>query len=309
MKNFLVPTDFSSEAHHAYEVALQLAHHAGGTVTLLHVLEDMEEAGGGFSTLGSTLGGPGIDAIYPIKLMEATKRRLRGLMVEAAEVAGDVPVQEAIKTGPVGAGILKAIQRFNTDLVVMGARSDGATAHFFVSSTTERMIRLAPCPVLTVKHRHVPFAVKNVVFPSDFTDEAVQAVGPLRDVLAAFPKAKLHLLHVLGGRDSFAAQERMKAFAEHAQLPAAQMAEPNAKSTTAGIEQYAQEVQADLVVIPTHVRSGLSSFFRTSIAEAVATHAFPRCSPTTSPTPTRPCPQARRQQHTPTGCFRSGLVG
>ena len=39
--------------------------------------------------------------------------------------------------------------------------------------------------------------------------------------------------------------------------------------------QYAQQVNADLVVIPTHARSGLSSFFHTSIAEAVATHAFP----------------------------------
>ena len=275
MKNFLVPTDFSPEAHHAYEVALQVAQHAGGKVTLLHVLEDMEDASGGFSTLGSTLGGPGIDAIYPIKLMEATKRRLRLLLAEAAIMAPDVPVQEAIKTGEVSDGILRAIDRHHADLVVMGARGHGAVAHFFASSNTERMIRLAPCPVLTVKHQHVPFAVKTILFPSDFTEEAAQAVGPLREMMAAFPEATLHLLHVVGDRDGFAAQQRMKAFAQHAQLPDPIMAELNAGRTTAGIEQYAQEAQADLVVIPTHARSGLSSFFRTSIAEAVATHAFP----------------------------------
>lgn len=275
MKNFLVPTDFSPEAHHAYEVALQLAHRAGGTVTLLHVLEDLDDSSGGFSTLGSTMGGPGIDAIFPIKLMEATKRRLLALMAEAADLAGDVPVQEAIKTGPVGESILKAVERLHPDLVVMGARSHGGAAHFFVSSTTERMIRLAPCPVLAVKHRHVPFAVKNIVFPSDFTEETTQAVGPLREMLATFPEATLHLLHVVGDRDAFAAHQRMQAFAQHMQLRTPTLAEHNAGSTTVGIEQYAQQVSADLVIIPNHVRSGLSSLFRTRTAEAVATHAFP----------------------------------
>ncbi|HEX8326168.1 MAG TPA: universal stress protein [Hymenobacter sp.] len=275
MKNFLVPTDFSPEAHHAYEVALQLARQAGGTVTLLHVLEDLDDSSGGFSTLGGAVGGPGIDAIYPIKLMEATKRRLLGLLVEGADLAGDVPVQETIKTGPVEESILRAIERYSADLVVMGARSHSGAAHFFVSSNTERMIRLAPCPVLAVKHRHVPFEVKNIIFPSDFTEETLQAVGPLREMLATFPEATLHLLHVVGDRDAFAAHQRMKDFAQRTQLRAPRLAEFNAGSTTAGIEQYAQQVQADLVIIPNHVRSSLSSLFRTRTAEFVATHAFP----------------------------------
>ncbi|UOQ96551.1 universal stress protein [Hymenobacter sp. 5317J-9] len=275
MKNLLVPTDFSPEAHHAYEVALQLARHTGGSVTLLHVLEDLDEASGGISTLGGSLGGPGIEAIYPIKLMEATKRRLLALMAEAAPLAGNVPVREVIKTGPIGAGILKAVERHHIDLVVMGARGHGAMEHFFVSSNTERMIRLAPCPVLSVKHRQVPYAVRTMVFPSDFSAEAAQAIEPLHEALAAFPEAKLHLLHVLGDRDAFAARQRMEAFAQLAQLPPCEMSEVNASRTATGIEQYAEQVKADLVVIPTHARSGLSSFFHTSIAEAVATHAFP----------------------------------
>lgn len=275
MKNLLVPTDFSPEAHHAYEVALQLAHHTGGTVTLLHILEDLYETGGGFSTLGSTMGSLGVDEIYPIKLMEATKRRLRALQAEAVTLAGDVTVREVIKTGPIGAGILKAIDRDNIDLVVVGARGHGATAHFFVSSNTERMIRLAPCPVLTVKHRQVPFAVRTIVFPSDFLEDAAQAVEPLRETVAAFPEATLHLLHVLGDRDPFAARQRMESFARLAQLTKYQMSEVDASRTATGIEEYAEQVNADLVVIPTHARSGLSSFFHSSIAETVATHAFP----------------------------------
>ena len=43
MKNILVATDFSPEAHHAFAVAVQLARHTGGQLTLLHVLEALEE--------------------------------------------------------------------------------------------------------------------------------------------------------------------------------------------------------------------------------------------------------------------------
>ncbi|WP_210518963.1 universal stress protein [Hymenobacter terricola] len=275
MKSILVPTDFSPEAHYAYEVALQLARHTGGRVVLLHVLEGLEDSAGGFSSSGSTVAGPGIDQIFPIKLMEATKRRLHNLMGEATRLAADVPVQESIKVGPIGEGILKAIQRHDTDLVVMGARGHGAMEHFFVSSNTERTIRLAPCPVLAVKHQQAEFEVRTVVFPSDFTDEATRAIDNLRQVLATFPDATLHLLHVASGTHSAATTQHMQEFAQHAQFPHMQMGVVQAGSTVAGIEQYAQQVNADLVVIPTHVRSGLSSFFRTSIAEAVATHAFP----------------------------------
>ncbi len=57
MKNILVPTDFSAESHHAYVVAMQLAKHTGGHVTLLHVLEDADDRTGNFSTFGGPVNG------------------------------------------------------------------------------------------------------------------------------------------------------------------------------------------------------------------------------------------------------------
>ena len=67
----------------------------------------------------------------------------------------------------------------------------------------------------------------------------------------------------------------MQDFAQQQQLTNYVAAEVDADYTSAGIEEYAQRVAADMVVIPTHARSGLSRFLRTSIAETVATHAFP----------------------------------
>lgn len=275
MKNLLVPTDFSPEAHHAYEVALQLAKHTDGTVTLLHVL-DADTTGGGFSTMGTLSGTDSIDKIFTIKLLEATKRRLHALTNEAPPLAAGVPVHDAVELENTDEGILTAIKRHNIDMVVMGARDHGGLEHFFVSSTTERMIRLAPCPVLTVKHQQVPFEMRNIVFPSDFSAEAVGALGHLRHIQEVFPEARLHLLHVVVAQEGEPAQEqRMHAFALQHGLANYQIAVVEASRTSSGIEQYARHVHADLVVMPTHTHSSLGHLLHTSVAETVATHTFP----------------------------------
>ena len=275
MKNILVPTDFSAEAHYAFEVALHLAQHNGGRITLLHVLELAEPAD--FSSSGSSVSSPNgsIDQIFAIKLMEVTKRRLHDLMREAAIWAPDVPVQDAVEVDRTGEGILAAVKHHNINLVVMGTKGHEVAEHSFVSSTTERLIRLAPCPVLTVKHQPGDFEVRTIVFPSDFTEEATHAIHSLHQILAAFPSATLHLLHVASGRDDQDMRQYMQTFAQRAQLPDVKMGLVTASSTVAGIEEYARQVNADLVIIPTHTRSGLRSFFRTSIAETLATHAYP----------------------------------
>lgn len=275
MKNILVATDFSPEAHYAFEVAVQLARQTGGQLTLLHVLDAIEDSGGGFSTTAAPVGEDSINQIFAIKLIEATKRRLNTLAAESLRLAPNVPVHEAVEVARVGEGILAAIRRHATELVVLGARGHGAMEHFFVSSTTERLIRLAPCPVLTVKHQHAGYEVKHLVFPSDFSAEAERALDGLRAVRAAFPNATLHLLHVAAGDSGHIAEQQMRAFAEQHQLGNCETAEVDASRTSEGIEEYAKQIGADLVVIPTHVRSGLSRFLQTSIAETVATHAFP----------------------------------
>jgi nucleotide-binding universal stress UspA family protein len=281
MKNILVPTDFSAEAHHAFEVALQLAKQTGGRVTLLHVLETPEAATANFSSYGGPTNGnelpnsQGIDSIFTIKLMEVTKGRLHALRNEAATLAADVPVEDTVEVARIGEGILQAIERHSIDLVVIGAQGHGAMEHFFVGSNTERLIRLANVPVLTVKHQQSSFEVRNIVFPSDFTDKTSHAAEGLRQVAAAFPNATLHLLQVAGSGKSQEAEQHIQAFAQEAQLTNFQAAVIDADSTSKGIEQFAKQVQADLVVIPTHARTGLSRFFNTSIAETVATHAYP----------------------------------
>lgn len=285
MKNILVPTDFSPEAHHAYEVALQLAKHTGGNVTLLYVLEGQEPAKtGNFSTFGAPVhggivpnsgGGSGLERLFTLKLMQATKHRMQVLKDEAATLAADVPVQDTVEVADLSDGILTAIQKHGSDLVVMGVQNHGGAEIFFLGSHVERIIRLAPCPVLAVKPPQAAFDVRTIVFPSDFSADADSAFTGLQPVLMAFPEATLHLLHVATSGNDDEARQHMGAFATRHQLTHYQAASVPADGVSAGIEQYAQRVQADLVVLPTYHHSGLSSFLHTGIADTVATHALP----------------------------------
>lgn len=261
---------------------MQLAQHTGGSVTLLHVIEAPESGTANFSTFGGPVNGSelpnsngGMDELFTIKLMEVTKQRMAGLKDEAERLAPGVAVHDTVEVSRIGDGILAAVEKHGIDLVVMGAQGHGAMEGFFVGSNTERMIRLAPCPVLTIKNAQAKFEVRSIVFPSDFTEEAATATDGLRRVVAAFPNATVHLLHIVSSSNSDTGQQHLQAFAERAGLSNIQIEMVRAASTTSGIEQYAQQINADLVVIPTHARSGLSRFFQTSIAETVATNALP----------------------------------
>lgn len=277
MKNLLVPTDFSPESHHAFGVALQLANRTGAAVTLLHVLAAPATAG--FSTYGGPVGSPnggGLDDVYMIQLLQATKRRLHALRNEAGRTAPNVSVRELVLVDRTGPAILQAIETQHIDLVVIGAQPHSALDHLLNGSHTEELVRLAPCPVLAVKYAVADFAPRRLLFVSDFAPEADRAVRGLRQAQALFAGAELHLLQVTETEAAGAAAlPRIRAFAQRHGLAHAQPAVLPASSPVAGIFAYARQVQADLLVVPTHGRVGLGRLLHSSIAETVATHASP----------------------------------
>ena len=281
MKNLLVPTDFSPESHHAFEVALHLAQRVGANVTLLHVVEVPETAN--FSTFGGPVGGSelpnsdgGIDGVFMIQLLKATKRRMHELINEAGRTTPNVFVRDMVLTARTGSAILQAIEEQHIDLVVIGAQVHTAMEHLFEGSHTEQLVRLAPCPVLTVKYAVTKFAPRRILFASDFTAEADQAVPGLQQVQALFPDAALHLLQVVDEEEQCAAaQAHIAAFAQRHGLAHTRPAVFVDSSPITGIPMYARQIQADLLVVPTHGRTGLHRFLQSSIAETVATHSFP----------------------------------
>lgn len=273
MQNILVPTDFSLEAHHAFEVALQLAQRTKGQITLLHVVD--APSGSSISSTGSGIGVSERHGVFMVELLQRTKRQMHELMLEVARKGWDVPVLDRIATGDVDEAILSTIREQHIDLVVVGTHKHGPSMHLFTpDSHAERLVRLAPCPVLTIKQPAPSFAVRSIVFASDFSPEAHRAVSSLRQVCAAFPEATLHLLDVVTRADDYGpALDRIHAFAYRHHLDAYEADVFNAPQVSEGIPRYAAQTHADLVVMLTHGRTGILHLLQGSIAESVAVQA------------------------------------
>lgn len=272
MKNLLVPTDFSPEAHYAFEAALHLAHRSGGHLTLLHVMAPPPAAG--IATSGGMAVGDGLGNVYMLKLLQATKRRLHEWMAEARQLLPDVPVRDVVVADEFEAAVLDVIREQQIELVVMGAHAHTSWTRFFVDSHTEQVLRHAPCPVLTIKHPAPNFQVQHLVFASDFSAEADRAVPGLRQLQQLFPEALLHLLDVVPSADRHdSALLAIEAFAQRHQLTRYEADVYDAPQASTGIPRFAQQAHADLIVMLTHGRSAFSHLFHSSTSEAVALHA------------------------------------
>lgn len=144
----LVPTDFSADAEAAVAYALRLADAFGASVQLLHVVED-PIAAGVWSSEVYTAEIAGLQ----INLVRDAEERLRDYAAEkGATVTGEVRI------GPAARVILQFAKDTGVDLIVMGTHGRTGLAHAVMGSVAERVVRLASCPVLTLRAETVAAA-------------------------------------------------------------------------------------------------------------------------------------------------------
>lgn len=137
----LVPTDFSADANAAFTYALGLARKFDAPVHLLHVVEDPLAAGVWSSEIYTAE-----IAGLQVNLVRNAEERLR---LSVPDDAGTVSSE--VRTGNAAKQIVEAARATNTDLIVMGTRGRAGLAHVIMGSVAERVVRLAPCPVLTLR--------------------------------------------------------------------------------------------------------------------------------------------------------------
>ena len=144
IKTILVATDFSSDAEAAVETAIELAKAFDAKLELFHAYHvEIPPIYAGF---GGDFTRPE-DILGPIREgAEATMDRL----VEDVAAKG-VSVQGRIAMDHASRAILEEAERVLADLIVIGTRGLTGLEHFVLGSTAERVLRLAHCPVMTVK--------------------------------------------------------------------------------------------------------------------------------------------------------------
>jgi nucleotide-binding universal stress UspA family protein len=141
VKRILVPIDFSHHADAAMAYASALAVPLGATLHLLHVVED-PLAAGVWSSEVYTAEIAGLQ----VNLVRDAERQLREYAT-----AKDPSIATSVRSGPVAREIIACAKDQAFDLIVMGTHGRTGLAHAVLGSVAERVVRLAPCPVLTLR--------------------------------------------------------------------------------------------------------------------------------------------------------------
>jgi nucleotide-binding universal stress UspA family protein len=140
----LCPVDFSERSDYALQFAVSLAQMFKAQLEILHVLQPPMPFGAGSEGLGS--------AIEEID-MEPVKQQCEAQLARMVEsVRGDyADVEGHHAVGVPFVEIVKRAREKRADLIVMGTHGRTGLAHVLIGSVAERVVRKAPCPVLTVK--------------------------------------------------------------------------------------------------------------------------------------------------------------
>jgi nucleotide-binding universal stress UspA family protein len=144
LKNILVATDFGEAADAALDYGRDFARTFGASLRVLHVVDNvLMRVGGAEAFLG----------VYPDvqrDVDEAARRQLdQRISDEDRRVLGAKPV--TITSNAAAAAIAGYAADEKIDLIIMGTHGRGAMAHLLLGSVAEKVVRMAPCPVLTVR--------------------------------------------------------------------------------------------------------------------------------------------------------------
>lgn len=140
IRRIVCPTDFSPTAAHAARHAAALAKAFGAEITLLHVLPE----------LNHPLRGLGMAAALP-QLLGELRTRAKEQLEAAKATLGGIPCKVELREGAPHETVLAVAKEQQADLIVLGTSGQTGIAHALLGSVAERVVRLASCPVLTVR--------------------------------------------------------------------------------------------------------------------------------------------------------------
>jgi len=143
IRRILFPTDFSEHAHCAWPLALQFAKEFGAEVHLLHVVAPPPRLTEAYAV-----------NFDPEKFAQILTAEASASLEKLAQAAKDLTIAShpEVRIGVDFHEIIEYARTHQIDLIVMGTHGRTGLAHALVGSVAEKVVRRAPCPVLTVKH-------------------------------------------------------------------------------------------------------------------------------------------------------------
>jgi len=271
MKKILVPTDFSKPSKTAADVAAEIARKSGAELIFLHVAEAASSTS--FSVTGEMGLGDTEDALFTMKLIERSKKQLERIAED--EKYNGLKVSTELRVGTPYHGIQTIVADSKVDLIVMGTGGTSQLDKAFLGTNTEKVVRRSQCPVLTVQKKPATVDFKNIVYATAMSKEEEVFSKIVRRTQKLYDST-VHLVRINTPgnfqRDAVV-KKYMQEFARKLQLKNYTLNVFNDLTEEEGIAYFADSIDADLIAMATHGRTGFAHVLAGSIAEDVVNHA------------------------------------
>jgi nucleotide-binding universal stress UspA family protein len=281
-KKILCPIDFSTGSRHAMSVAVRLAREADAELVLVHA----------WYVPAAMF--PAEEPLPPQLLQRLNDDAQQGLdaAVRDAAALGAKRLTSKLLHGVPWSTIVETLHDPAFDLVVIGVNGRTGLARFLLGSVAEKVVRHAPCPVLTVRPDGEPRPFTHVLCPVDFSDDSRQALDFAAELVRPGGTG-ITLFHVVEAPVAYSGE-----------LPAPDILADLDRRSTEYLERWASQLRGkvsvpvatrcrigwpgaetlaaidldptiDLVVMGSHGRTGIKRVLLGSVAEKVVRHA--RC--------------------------------
>lgn len=263
MINLLVPTDFSDLSLVAIEYAVKMANRMNGTVTLLHVMDNV---------------------VKPTRVSMREEAKAIGREASALAKERFVPIVEEAeqfnKTGnPIVVKIRKGRSFSNTvrlfakrnqiGMIIMGTKGASGITKYVLGSNTVSVMDASRIPVLAVPARAQFKNFKNIVYAADlkFLESEVHTMKPILKLL----DATLHVLHVCDKtKNGEQLQLDVKNILRQVDYRKSTVMIKSGKPVDRTIDSYVKELKADMVTMFTHKRTAYENLFHRSMTKKMA---------------------------------------
>lgn len=265
--NIALPVDFSEASLAAVRWACAFARKHNSQIHLVHVYEhryySVASEGGGLSYA--------VDAQADATLRDEIMNEMKKIS-EMPEAAGLKLYAQLVSDRPVWR-FFEGLDKKNIDLIIMGTRGVTGLMHGgLVGTNTERVIRHSHLPVLSIPLASQYKDTATILFATDFQD-------PLNDVYpAVVGLAKANgaaiKIAVINTRNNFAtsryAYEQYQSLTKAFPYDKTELVVHNDDSVEEGIQTLSHQLNADVIAMLTHGRTGIAHLLRGSIAEDIS---------------------------------------
>lgn len=270
MKVILAPTDFSNQADYALRAAAGIAEKAKALLIILHVIEEPSDIS--YSTNGEYIPEEYDNYLFTLQILKVRQRQLQELREQ--DFLKNIETRLELKIGNSFHGIASIILEQKVDLVVMGTTGH-SRAGVFLGSVTNKVIRHARCPVLTLHQWPSYVDYKNIVYATSLCEDEESFSRIVRTAQHLYD-GTIHLVRINTPShfvSDHIAKSQLNAFAKHHQFKNFTVNVFSDVTEEEGIMNFAEQVNAGMIAIATHGRSGFFHLLSGSISKEVVNHS------------------------------------